>query len=116
MFISDTFLDWFLSNERIKNRKGKWFLAVGSLKENLNASEVIKNDQACLKSKLLRDALSWTFPISSYFLHVYSGGAYYFNENIDQWTGAGITVSTYSSVPNRRPVLNKRPGGKFTQI
>ena len=25
-------------------------------------------------------------------------------------------IRTYSSVPNRRPVLNKRPGGKFIQI
>ena len=25
-------------------------------------------------------------------------------------------VGPYSSVPNRRPVLNKRPGGKFIQI
>ncbi len=26
------------------------------------------------------------------------------------------TFGRYSSAPNRRPVLNRRPGGKFTQI
>ena len=93
VLISGAFLDWFLSNKQIRNRKGKWFLAVGSLNENFNASEVIKNDQSCLKSELSNDALSWTFPITSYFLHVYSGGAYYFNEAIDEWKGSGITVS-----------------------
>ena len=27
-----------------------------------------------------------------------------------------VVLVTYSSVSNTRPVLNKRPGGKFTQI
>ena len=85
-----------MSKELINNRKGKWFLAIGSLKEELNASEVIKNNQACMKSQLSKTSLSWTYPISSYFLHTYSGGAYFFNESTDEWTGHGITVSNTS--------------------
>lgn len=89
---SGTFLDWFLSKEHIRNRKGKWFLAVGSFKEGVNASEVIQNNQACQKNGIPKESLTWTFPITSYLLHVYSGGAYFFHENKDEWTGQGIMV------------------------
>ena len=94
-FFTGTFLEWFLSKEHIKNRKGKWFLAIGSLKEGLNSSEVIQTNEPCQKSQLSKDSLTWTFPITSYFLHVYSGGAYCFNESTDEWTGQGLMVSTY---------------------
>ena len=96
-FFTGTFLEWFLPKEHIKNRKGKWFLAIGSLKEGLNSSEVIQTNEPCQKSQLAKDSLTWTFPITSYFLHVYSGGAYCFNESTDEWTGQGLTVSTYTS-------------------
>ena len=86
----DGFLNWYISNEQINNRQGRWFLGVAHL--NSKADETIEENKICQEQDLSKDMLTWDFPITHYNLHTLSGGAYYFNEEIGIWEGSGIKV------------------------
>ena len=78
-------LDWFLGNDVVASRTGKWFLAIASTKKMLEEDE-----GDC--TQLSVEQLSWDFNTPNYHLQIYIGGGYYFDENSDDWDGTGTGV------------------------
>ena len=87
---NESYADWFIGNEFMK--KGKWFLAVASLKKNFE-NNVIQNMKSCQENNLNLEMLSWEFQIANYTLRSFIGGAYYFDESREEWNGYGINVN-----------------------
>ena len=83
--MEDGHLDWFLGNDFVASRTGKWFLAIASTKKTLEEDE-----GDC--TQLSVDQLSWDFNTPTYHLQIYIGGGYYFDENSDNWDGTGTGV------------------------
>ena len=87
---NESYADWFIGNEFMT--KGKWFLAVASLKKNFE-NDVIQNMKSCQENDLNLEMLSWEFQIANYTLRSFIGGAYYFDESREEWNGYGINVN-----------------------
>ena len=82
--MQDDHLDWFLGNDFVQSRTGKWFLAIGSVDGKLSEDEV--------PCEQFSSELSWNFNAPTYHLQIYIGGGYYFDENSDNWDGTGTGV------------------------
>ena len=82
--MQDDHLDWFLGNDFVQSRTGKWFLAIGSVDGKLSEDEV--------PCEQFTSELSWNFNAPTYHLQIYIGGGYYFDENSDNWDGTGTGV------------------------
>ena len=87
---NESYADWFIGNKFMK--KGKWLLAVASLKTNFE-NDVIQNMKSCQENNLNLEMLSWEFQIANYTLRSFIGGAYYFDESREEWNGYGINVN-----------------------
>ena len=89
---NESYADWFIGNKFVK--KGKWYLAVASLKTNFKIENTIQNMKSCQENNLLNlEMLSWEFQIANYTLRSFIGGAYYFDESREEWNGYGINVN-----------------------
>ena len=104
--MEDGHLDWFLGNDFVASRTGKWFLAIASTKKTLEEDE-----RDC--TQLSVDQLSWDFNTPNYHLQIYIGGGYYFDENSDNWdgTGTGVINSTYTVTAIRTNHLSSFASG-----
>ena len=91
---NESYADWFIGNKFVK--KGKWYLAVASLKTNSKIENIIQDMKSCQESNLNLKMLSWKFQISNYTLRSFIGGAYYFDESREEWDGYGINVRPQS--------------------
>merc|ERR1712018_741565 len=92
---NESYADWFIGNKFMK--KGKWLLAVASLKTNFE-NDVIQNMKSCQENNLNLEMLSWEFQIANYTLRSFIGGAYYFDESREEWNGYGINIKNTSNL------------------
>ena len=69
---------WFLNNNQLLNRTGRWFMSVLELKENMTENEL--EDRHFDKSKIANLT-------TDYNLRTYTAGCYYLDEKYEEWTG-----------------------------
>lgn len=91
----ENFYELFIDNTISPNTMGPWFLAFTSFEESQNNS--IQDGKKCQENQLNKDMLSWTFVPQVYQFRIYVGGAYFFNEDTDNWEAGGVSVSNLTS-------------------
>ena len=99
---------WFLDNNMIQNRTGRWFLTV----MELNAP-ITENDKVAgffNKTKV-------TNFTTDYKLRTYTAGCYYLDEKYEVWTGRGLQVlnTTYDITTCKSSHMTLFGGGFFLQ-
>ena len=87
---TDGYLNWFITKDQLDNKVGKWYMALGKLEDSINVTEYLTRQDSC--QMIEKEDLSWNFQIDQYSAHIYSGGAYYFDEKNEQWSGNGVKV------------------------
>ena len=99
---------WFLGNNDLQNRTGRWFLNVLELKENLTETDVIAG--YFNKSKISNFT-------TDYVLRTYTAGCYYLDEKYEIWTSKGMEVvnTSYEKTACRSSHMTLFGAGFFVQ-
>ena len=84
--IGNKWYNWFLGNDKVRNRTGDWFFGVVALQDPNSLKH--ENCSGLTKSNLLPD-----FGITRYDLRIFTGGCYYFNSSSEEWEGIGVMVN-----------------------
>ena len=89
--VGDKWYDWFIDREKVSNLTGDWFFGVVSLKDPDHVSLTDGNCNELSKSDL--NSKEEQFGFQRYEMRIFTGGCYAFNEEVEEWEGAGMSVS-----------------------
>jgi hypothetical protein len=78
------FLEWFIDNDAVANRTGRWIVTIITMNEELNSTDLTggKFDKSKLKSQFN----------GNFFLRTFHSGCYYFNRKQRAWVADGVKV------------------------
>ena len=103
------FFEWFVENDAVENRTGRWILTVLTLKELVNISSLLNNG---IDPSNVIDTIT-----GDYSLRTFHSGCYYFNKKQYAWVADGVKVTKneYGSTLCRGSHLTSFAAGFFVK-
>ena len=78
------FYEWFISNDAVNNRTGRWYLTIISMDKTVNSTVL---DLKTIDKNLVKPNIS-----GDYYLRTFHTGCYYFNRGQWAWVADGVKV------------------------
>ena len=81
------FFEWFVGNDAVSNRTGRWILTILTLKELVNISSLL---EAGIDASNVVETIT-----GDYSLRTFHSGCYYFNKKQYAWVADGVKGNSY---------------------